>query len=95
MIFFYGCYCMIYILSFVLQLSSKILLLQRLLELDGENDELSGGLWKICDPFEGAPSYSYVPDKCPKDAIPIGDLPIVSVLQYCDNQNKYHRLFAL
>jgi hypothetical protein len=63
--------------SFVSQLNSKITEYYRLLELDEQSEDLVGVL-KICEPFSGAPNYSYMPESCPKDAITVGDLPHVS-----------------
>lgn len=41
----------------------------------GENNSGKRG---ICDPFSGAPNFSFTPDLCPKDTIPIGELKYVS-----------------
>ena len=56
---------------FVLQLNSKISEYYKMLGLDG-------GFKLVCQPFSGAPDYSYLPYSCPKDAIQVGDLPKVS-----------------
>lgn len=52
----------------------------RLLGVGEENEELMGAI-KICDPFSGAPNYSYIPHTCPQDAIRIGDLSKVSLIK--------------
>lgn len=62
----------------MLQFNSKITDYYRSLGLDHEQSEDFVGVRKICEPFSGAPSYSYMPESCPKDAIPVADLPNVS-----------------
>ncbi|THG02582.1 hypothetical protein TEA_003137 [Camellia sinensis var. sinensis] len=57
----------------ITELNSKITQLNEFLRLDEQNDNFSE-VQKICDPFPAATNYSYAPEKCPKDAIPIGDL---------------------
>ena len=65
-----------------MQLNSKIPDYSRLLRLDiGEQNEYLSGFISICNPFDGAPNYNYVPDNCPKDAIPIGHIPHVSIVK--------------
>ncbi|KAL6979043.1 hypothetical protein U1Q18_020709 [Sarracenia purpurea var. burkii] len=59
------------------ELNSKIT--DEVLVLDEEGEDSLGVVKKICDPFSGAPNYSYAPENCSKDSIPIGVLP--SVLQ--------------
>ncbi|KAL5099156.1 hypothetical protein RYX36_003483, partial [Vicia faba] len=39
-----------------------------------EKEEIIG-VMKICNPFSGAPNYTYIPQSCPHDAVRIGDLP--------------------
>lgn len=58
-------------------MNSKLKILRALFE-DNQNKGLLGG--EICDPFPGAPNHSLTPQECPNDAIPITDLPNVSVL---------------
>lgn len=65
----------------MLQLNSKIPDYHRLLQLEGgqlNGDQYLSGFVNVCNPFDGAPNYSYVPESCPKNAIPIGHLPHVS-----------------
>lgn len=62
---------------FVLQLNSKVTEYYRFLGLDEQSEDLVGVI-KICEPFSGAPNYTYTPESCPKDAIAVGDLPHVS-----------------
>ena len=61
-----------------MQLNSKIEELHKLLQVFSMESLL--GFSEICNPFSGPPSYSYVPDKCPKNALPISKLPNVSEL---------------
>lgn len=72
------------IFVYLLQLNSKITDYYKSLGLD-EQREGFVGVRKICEPFSGAPCYSYMPESCPKDAIPVTDLPNVS---YIRTQNK-------
>lgn len=60
------------------QLNSNMSVMYRLLGVGEENEELIG-VMKICDPFSGAPNYTYIPQSCPRDAIRIGDLPKVGL----------------
>lgn len=65
--------------SSFLQLNSKITQFSDLIRLEEEQDDTSSfGVKKICDPFSGAPNFSYAPANCSKDSIPIGALPGVS-----------------
>nr|GMC57636.1 uncharacterized protein LOC109168873 [Ipomoea batatas] len=41
------------------------------------NEDDNFGVWKVCNPFSGAPNYTFTPNQCEKDAIPIGSLPHV------------------
>jgi hypothetical protein len=62
----------------VLQLNSKVTEYYRFLGLDEQSEDLVGVI-KICEPFSGAPNYTYTPEiSCPKDSIAVGDLPHVS-----------------
>ncbi|XP_041003649.1 uncharacterized protein LOC121249058 [Juglans microcarpa x Juglans regia] len=71
----------------IAQLNSKITDYYKSLGSD-EQSEGFVGVRKICEPFSGAPSYSYMPESCPKDAIPVADLPNVLARFTC-YQNKY------
>ncbi|KAK9285829.1 hypothetical protein L1049_025030 [Liquidambar formosana] len=73
--------------NFITELNLKVTELHRLLELDEEAEELLGD-WRICDPFSGAPNYSYIPEKCPKGAIPIGEIPNVLARFTCYKENS-------
>ncbi|KAK2983298.1 hypothetical protein RJ640_030577 [Escallonia rubra] len=72
---------------FISELNLKVSLLHHLLQLDEGNEDLLG-IREICDPFSGAPSYSYEPDTCAKDAISIGDLPNVLSRFTCYKHNS-------
>ncbi|XP_062073444.1 uncharacterized protein LOC133777727 isoform X2 [Humulus lupulus] len=76
--------------TFIIQLNSKIPDYYKLLGFDGgvQNDYLSGFV-TICNPFNGAPNYSYIPESCPKNAIPIGHIPHVLASFTCyENDNE-------
>ncbi|XP_058772843.1 uncharacterized protein LOC131646933 [Vicia villosa] len=60
--------------SFIVELNSNVSVLYELLGIGQENEELIG-VMKICNPFSGAPNYTYIPQNCPHDAVRIGDLP--------------------
>ncbi|KAF1861827.1 hypothetical protein Lal_00026285 [Lupinus albus] len=59
--------------NFIVELNSNMSVLYRLLGVGEKNEEIMGVI-KICDPFSGAPNYSYIPQNCPHDAIKIGDV---------------------
>ncbi|XWS29698.1 hypothetical protein CRYUN_Cryun24cG0052500 [Craigia yunnanensis] len=60
--------------DFIDELKLKITEVFSRIGLNEENDDLFG-FGMICVPFSGAPNYSYVPEVCPVDAIPIGNIP--------------------
>ncbi|KAL6993855.1 hypothetical protein U1Q18_011968 [Sarracenia purpurea var. burkii] len=66
-------------------LNSKIT--DAVLVLDEEGEHSLGVVKKICDPFSGAPNYSYAPENCSKDSIPIGVLPSVLSRFTCYHEN--------
>ncbi|XP_027362638.1 uncharacterized protein LOC113870244 [Abrus precatorius] len=59
--------------NFIVELNSNMSVIYRLLGVSEVNEE-SIGVIKVCDPFSGAPNFSYIPKSCPQDAIRIGDL---------------------
>lgn len=69
-----------------MQLNSKVEELHVMLHVFGLDDLL--GFSEICNPFSGPPNYSYIPDKCPKNALPISQLPDVSELTYTPCNEK-------
>jgi hypothetical protein len=62
----------------VSQLNSNVSVMYEILGIDEENEDLIGVV-KICNPFSGAPNYTYIPQNCPHDTVRIGDLPKVSL----------------
>ncbi|XP_004517256.1 uncharacterized protein [Cicer arietinum] len=72
--------------SFIVELNSNVSVMYRLLGIGEGNGELIG-LRKICDPFSGAPNYTYVSQNCPHDAIRIGDLPKALVRFTCRGED--------
>ncbi|XP_016479908.1 uncharacterized protein LOC107801139 isoform X1 [Nicotiana tabacum] len=72
--------------NFISQLNSKLTEVQGL----GLNDmgENNSGKRGICDPFSGAPNFSFTPDLCPKDTIPIGELKYVLSRVTCYGENS-------
>ncbi|KAK6151146.1 hypothetical protein DH2020_016078 [Rehmannia glutinosa] len=58
--------------SFISEINSKV---EEVLDLNEQNEDPQ--LPEICDPFSSAPNYSYSPQNCGKNSIPIGDLPSV------------------
>ncbi|XVE86994.1 hypothetical protein DITRI_Ditri18aG0080200 [Diplodiscus trichospermus] len=73
--------------DFIDELKLKITEVYSRFGLDEENDSLFG-FGTICDPFSGAPNYSYVPEVCPKDATPIGNLPDMLSMFTCYKENS-------
>lgn len=61
-----------------MQLNSKAEDFYKMFGLDEQNENLYGVI-QICNPFKGPPEYSYVPEGCPKNSIPISQIPNVSV----------------
>lgn len=67
--------------TFIDRLNSKISEYYKMLGLDS-------GFKLVCQPFSGAPDYSYLPYSCPKDAIQVGDLPKILAEFTCYKQNS-------
>jgi hypothetical protein len=70
--------CSDIVFFFVSQLNSNVSVMYEILGIDEENEDLIGVV-KICNPFSGAPNYTYIPQNCPHDTVRIGDLPKVSL----------------
>ncbi|PHT91501.1 hypothetical protein T459_06614 [Capsicum annuum] len=72
--------------NFITQLNYKL----REVQGFGLNDNggNSVGTRGVCDPFSGAPSYSFTPDLCPKDTIPIAELKYVLSRVTCYGENS-------
>ncbi|KAJ0097362.1 hypothetical protein Patl1_28511 [Pistacia atlantica] len=60
----------------IAKMNSKITNVYRVLGLNKQNNDISE-FGKICNPFSEGPNYTYNPGKCPRSAIPIGELPLV------------------
>ncbi|KAB1214913.1 hypothetical protein CJ030_MR5G024519 [Morella rubra] len=73
--------------TYIAQLNSKITEYYRVLGLDEQSGDLFG-VKKICQPFSGAPSYSYMPESCPKGVIQVGDLPNVLARFTCHENHS-------
>ncbi|XWS41767.1 hypothetical protein CRYUN_Cryun17cG0111400 [Craigia yunnanensis] len=73
--------------DFIDELKLKITEVYSRIGLNEENDGLFGS-GMICDPFSGAPNYSYVPEVCPKNAIPIGNIPNMLSTFTCYKENS-------
>ncbi|KAJ1381780.1 hypothetical protein SESBI_44850 [Sesbania bispinosa] len=73
--------------NFIVELNSNMSVIYRLLGVGEENEELMGVI-KICDPFSGAPNYSYIPQSCTQsqNAIRIGDLPKILARFTCHQE---------
>ncbi|WMV17012.1 hypothetical protein MTR67_010397 [Solanum verrucosum] len=70
--------------NFITQLNSKL----REVQGFGLNDIGENSVGTICDPFSGAPNYSFTPDLCPKDTIPIEELKYVLSRVTCYGGNS-------
>lgn len=42
------------------------------------NEQKDISIQEVCNPFSGAPHYSYTPGNCGNKSISVGDLPSVS-----------------
>ncbi|XP_039032014.1 uncharacterized protein LOC120166920 [Hibiscus syriacus] len=56
--------------------------------INEQSFEMLGGFRMICDPFTGPPSYSYEPEACAEDAIPIGKIPDIISRFTCYKENS-------
>lgn len=73
--------------TFIAELNSKITEYYRFVGLAEQSEDLVGVI-KICEPFSGAPNFSYMPESCPKDAITVADLPLVLARFTCYQYNS-------
>lgn len=62
----------------VLQLNSKVPEFREVSGIEAGKKRIR--VRTICDPFTSAPNYTYSPQICPKDAIPIGDFRNVCIV---------------
>lgn len=58
-----------------LKVNWKILEVQGLVTMNEQKDI---SIQEVCNPFSGAPHYSYTPGNCGNKSISVGDLPSVS-----------------
>ncbi|CAI9111269.1 OLC1v1011448C2 [Oldenlandia corymbosa var. corymbosa] len=63
--------------DFIFQLNTKLTELKSVFQIEEGKDNIIG-IREICNPFSGAPNYTYAPQYCAKDTTQIGDLSIVS-----------------
>ncbi|KAK9164319.1 hypothetical protein Syun_005221 [Stephania yunnanensis] len=74
---------------FISKLNLKIVQTIKILRLDHEDEALlRSGKWKICDPFSHDSNYTYYPDRCSKDSIPISDIPEILTNITCFKDNS-------
>lgn len=71
--------------NFITELNLNINVVPKELGVDETNYDNVLGDRKICDPFSGPPDYTYLEGKCPKDAIPIRDLPDILARFTCND----------
>ncbi|KAI3451919.1 hypothetical protein Pfo_008584 [Paulownia fortunei] len=75
--------------NFIAEINSKI---REVLEMNEQNEYQS--VPEVCDPFSTAPDYSYSPQNCGKDSIPVGDLPSVLSRFICFEVNTSENCLA-
>ncbi|GMJ03849.1 hypothetical protein like AT5G67550 [Hibiscus trionum] len=73
--------------NFVVKLNSKITEVSTQMGMNDQSFEMLG-FRRICDPFTGAPSFSYEPDACAEDAIPISKIPDIITKFTCYDANS-------
>ncbi|XP_031272904.1 uncharacterized protein LOC116131399 [Pistacia vera] len=71
----------------IAKMNSKITNVYRVLGLNRQNNDISE-FGKICNPFSEGPNYTYNPGKCPRSAIPIGELSLVLSRFTCYKENS-------
>ncbi|KAH7520304.1 hypothetical protein FEM48_Zijuj08G0129900 [Ziziphus jujuba var. spinosa] len=72
---------------FISQLNSKAEDFYKMFGLDEQNENLYGVI-QICNPFKGPPEYSYVPEGCPKNSIPISQIPNNNINEGCKSSGR-------
>ncbi|XP_028772798.1 uncharacterized protein LOC114729936 [Neltuma alba] len=60
--------------TFIAELNAKMSEIYGVLGIDKQAQKVIG-IVKICEPFSGPPDYNFIPKTCPRNAIPVGDLP--------------------
>ncbi|MCL7044467.1 hypothetical protein MKW94_030929 [Papaver nudicaule] len=63
--------------KFISKLNTKVKGMSQVLGLSDSKSGLPSEIWKICNPFSGAPDFFYDPARCSESAISIGDIPNV------------------
>ncbi|KAK2372521.1 transmembrane protein [Trifolium repens] len=76
--------------SFIVELNSNVSVMYEILGIDEENEDLIGVV-KICNPFSGAPNYTYIPQNCPHDTVRIGDLPKILARFTCSKEDTLEK----
>ncbi|CAA3023061.1 Hypothetical predicted protein [Olea europaea subsp. europaea] len=71
--------------SFIKEVNSKILEVQGLVTMNEQKDI---SIQEVCNPFSGAPHYSYTPGNCGNKSISVGDLPSVLSKFTCYNSSR-------
>ncbi|CAI9766868.1 unnamed protein product [Fraxinus pennsylvanica] len=72
--------------SFIKEVNSKILEVQGLVTPNEQKEDTS--IQEVCNPFSGAPNYSYTPGICGNKSISVGDLPSVLSKFTCYNSSR-------
>ncbi|KAL7101520.1 hypothetical protein ACP275_08G058700 [Erythranthe tilingii] len=69
--------------SFISEINSRIE--EVLIQINDQNEDVS--FPEVCDPFSSAPDYSYKPQNCRNNSIPVGDLPTILSRFICYEAN--------
>ncbi|KAK9129691.1 hypothetical protein Sjap_010178 [Stephania japonica] len=73
---------------FISKLNLKIVQAITTLRLYHDDEALRSEKWKICDPFSHDSNYTYYPDRCSKDSIPISVIPKILTNITCFKDNS-------
>lgn len=73
--------------NFISELNAKMSEIYGILGIDKQAQQMIG-IIKICEPFTGPPDYSYIPNACSQNAIPVGDLPKILARFTCGGEEK-------
>ncbi|CAH9105327.1 unnamed protein product [Cuscuta europaea] len=72
--------------NYMSQINLKLAELPALARPTETDDDLV--VQEVCNPFSGAPNYTFTPDKCPTDSIPVGNLPNILSRYTCYKSSK-------
>ncbi|CAH9110878.1 unnamed protein product [Cuscuta epithymum] len=72
--------------NYMSQINLKLAELPALARPSETNDDLV--VQEVCNPFSGAPNYTFTPDKCPTDSIPVGNLPNILSRYTCYKSSR-------